>query len=131
MIYLYFSIWSVNVLCEKRADYYQLSKFVKYIINLFNNLTDPTLFEAWHLLFRDYRVTHVLSHHLFANTIIDMELSLLEPGFQFLPWEGKSWWARFGPWIYSPIWYCFLLHIGFVNRYFYSIHFNFIHFKVV
>ncbi|CAG9826094.1 unnamed protein product [Diabrotica balteata] len=34
---------------------------------------------------RDWRISHVLSHHLYTNTIIDLEISQTEPMLSFLP----------------------------------------------
>lgn len=38
----------------------------------------------------EWRVSHILSHHLYPNTLLDIEISLHEPLLQFLPTEGKS-----------------------------------------
>ncbi|XP_022905147.2 cytochrome b5-related protein-like [Onthophagus taurus] len=53
---------------------------------------------------RDWRVSHALSHHLFPNTINDLEISALEPFLQYLPHQ-KNFVARYLSWIYSPIFY--------------------------
>lgn len=37
----------------------------------------------------EWRVVHILSHHMFANTLQDLEISLHEPVLQFLPTAGK------------------------------------------
>ncbi|CAG9854815.1 unnamed protein product [Phyllotreta striolata] len=34
---------------------------------------------------RDWRVSHVLSHHLYTNTVIDLEICMVEPFLNFLP----------------------------------------------
>ncbi|XP_065218352.1 cytochrome b5-related protein-like isoform X2 [Planococcus citri] len=52
---------------------------------------------------RDWRISHCLSHHLYPNTLQDLEISLFEPTLQFLPNKNKPTWARFGPLLYSPI----------------------------
>ncbi|KAJ8929854.1 hypothetical protein NQ314_017458 [Rhamnusium bicolor] len=38
---------------------------------------------------REFRISHVLSHHLYTNTIDDLEISLLEPLLQYLPVDKK------------------------------------------
>lgn len=59
--------------------------------------------------FRDWRVSHVLSHHLYPNSMLDMELSSYEP---ILVWvsrpNAKNWFQRYVPYIYSPVFWCFL-----------------------
>lgn len=54
---------------------------------------------------RDWRISHALSHHLYPNSLLDLELSLFEPIFQFLPDPSKKWWARYGPMLYAPLIY--------------------------
>jgi fatty acid desaturase len=42
----------------------------------------------------EWRVTHALSHHLYTNTIIDFELSALEPFLDYRVYQPKSFWYR-------------------------------------
>jgi hypothetical protein len=42
------------------------------------------------LNFRDFRVFHVMSHHMFPNTITDLEVSIFEKPLQWLPYESKT-----------------------------------------
>ncbi|KAF5270268.1 hypothetical protein FQA39_LY18884 [Lamprigera yunnana] len=37
--------------------------------------------------FREWRISHALSHHLFPNTIMDIEISILEPFIHYLPYK--------------------------------------------
>ncbi|XP_052127157.1 cytochrome b5-related protein [Frankliniella occidentalis] len=37
----------------------------------------------------DWRVSHILSHHMYPNTLLDIEISMHEPLLQFLPTPGK------------------------------------------
>jgi hypothetical protein len=46
-----------------------------------------------------------MSHHLFPNSLLDLDISMFAPLFQFLPDPSKTWWGRYGPWIYSPLVY--------------------------
>lgn len=55
----------------------------------------------------EWRITHVLSHHLFPNTLQDYEIIVLEPFLQYLPMQ-KSVFARYFPMIYS-----FFIYFGF------------------
>ncbi|CAH2010246.1 unnamed protein product [Acanthoscelides obtectus] len=56
---------------------------------------------------KEWRISHALSHHLYTNTVYDLEISALEPFLQYLPTE-KSLIFRFASWIYSPIVYAFV-----------------------
>ncbi|XP_056633123.1 cytochrome b5-related protein-like [Diorhabda sublineata] len=42
-------------------------------------------FQFSTLLVRDWRISHALSHHLYTNTIIDLEIIMFEPILQYLP----------------------------------------------
>lgn len=33
----------------------------------------------------DWRISHVISHHMFPNTILDLEVSIMEPFMVYLP----------------------------------------------
>lgn len=60
---------------------------------------------------KGWRISHGLSHHLFANTLYDLEISSLEPFLQHLP-TPKGFVFRYISWLYSPIFY-FLLYFGY------------------
>ncbi|XP_072393737.1 cytochrome b5-related protein-like isoform X2 [Diabrotica undecimpunctata] len=38
---------------------------------------------------REWRISHALSHHLYTNTITDLEISMFEPLLQYLPVDKK------------------------------------------
>ncbi|KAJ8937273.1 hypothetical protein NQ318_005671 [Aromia moschata] len=59
---------------------------------------------------RDWRISHALSHHLYTNTVNDLEISSLEPFLQYLPTK-KHFVIRYMSWIYSPLFYAFI-YIG-------------------
>lgn len=67
--------------------------------------------------FRDWRIGHVLSHHLFPNSLLDMELYAFEP---FLVWDiapsAKNWFQRYMAYVYSPFFYCFLFIFEFTRK---------------
>ncbi|CAG9559666.1 unnamed protein product [Danaus chrysippus] len=46
--------------------------------------------------YRDFRVSHVLSHHLYTNTLMDAEISSLEPFLFYNPRKDKPFHARIG-----------------------------------
>ncbi|PSN47115.1 Cytochrome b5-related protein [Blattella germanica] len=65
---------------------------------------------------RDWRVTHALSHHMYPNTQLDIELCFNEKIFQWMPLKHKSWALRYGSWFYSPIIYALLFFLSFNAR---------------
>ncbi|XP_075972013.1 cytochrome b5-related protein-like [Anticarsia gemmatalis] len=46
--------------------------------------------------YRDFRVSHVLSHHLYTNTLMDLEISSLEPFLFYNPRRDKPLHAKLG-----------------------------------
>nr|CAI5858928.1 unnamed protein product [Callosobruchus analis] len=64
---------------------------------------------------REWRISHVLSHHLHTNTINDLEISLLEPLLNYLP-TFKEPLQRFGSLLISPIVWTLLFHVLFIRR---------------
>ncbi|PSN40733.1 Cytochrome b5-related protein [Blattella germanica] len=65
---------------------------------------------------RDWRISHALSHHIYTNSVMDLELSLFEPVFQFLPDPAKPAWARYGPLFYAPLIYSIMYMVEFFTR---------------
>lgn len=65
---------------------------------------------------RDWRISHALSHHLYTNTITDLEISMFEPILEYMPKE-KSWFVRYISWIYSPLLWVSLYHMTGLQRY--------------
>nr|CAD7453415.1 unnamed protein product [Timema tahoe] len=59
---------------------------------------------------RDWRISHALSHHLYPNTMLDLEVSLMEPVLQWLPYESKSTLQKYGSWLWSPLIYSSMFH---------------------
>ncbi|XP_063225469.1 cytochrome b5-related protein-like [Bacillus rossius redtenbacheri] len=59
---------------------------------------------------RDWRVSHGLSHHIYTNTVLDLEMSITEPFLQWLPEPSKGWIARYLSWLYSPFVYSAIFH---------------------
>nr|QKG32711.1 fads2a [Gecarcoidea lalandii] len=49
----------------------------------------------------EWRVTHALSHHLYTNTANDIEISSLEPFWEFLPKPDKIFIQRYAGYIYE------------------------------
>ncbi|XP_017782408.1 PREDICTED: uncharacterized protein LOC108566841 [Nicrophorus vespilloides] len=64
---------------------------------------------------REWRISHVLSHHLLTNTIYDMEISLFEPMLEYLPVK-KSFLQKIFYVLISPLTYATLYHISFLKK---------------
>lgn len=66
---------------------------------------------------RDWRVFHAMSHHLYPNSYHDMEVSSFEP---FLPWmpESKSELQIYFSYFATPFVYMFLFPSTFFIRYY-------------
>lgn len=72
-------------------------------------------FNVIFMSYRDWRISHALSHHLYPNSLLDIELSMFEPFLNYLP-HSKNWIQRYVSYIYSPIFYCFLYLFFFCQK---------------
>lgn len=61
--------------------------------------------------YRDFRVSHALSHHVYPNSLLDYELFMVEPFFVWRLTEQKTWIQRYGSYVYAAIIYG-ILFIG-------------------
>ncbi|XP_053603855.1 cytochrome b5-related protein-like [Plodia interpunctella] len=66
--------------------------------------------------YRDFRVSHVISHHLYTNTLMDLEISSLEPVLFFNPRKNKPLHARFG-FITELFLFPFIFLLSFTKRF--------------
>ena len=64
----------------------------------------------------DLRISHVLSHYIYTNTLLDYEITFAEPMFQFLPIQTKSYVKRYGPLVYHILLYLLFLPMDLLNR---------------
>lgn len=56
--------------------------------------------------YRNWRISHALSHHLYPNSLLDFELTDMEPFFVYLPSKHvKNCVQRYISYIYSPFLY--------------------------
>lgn len=55
--------------------------------------------------YKEWRISHAMSHHLFTNSLHDLELTLFEPILCWIPSPTKNSTQRYLSWIYSPIIY--------------------------
>lgn len=53
---------------------------------------------------REWRILHAMSHHLYPNSIYDLEISFYEPHFKWIPQDKQAIQILWG-WIFSPIIY--------------------------
>ncbi|XP_060523036.1 cytochrome b5-related protein-like isoform X2 [Cylas formicarius] len=63
---------------------------------------------------REWRISHVLSHHMYTNTISDMEISSLEPFLWYLPAK-RHFIVKYCSWLYSPVIYGVLTMVHFLK----------------
>ncbi|CAH0605493.1 unnamed protein product [Chrysodeixis includens] len=66
--------------------------------------------------YRDFRVSHVLSHHLYTNTLLDLEISSLEPFLYFNPRREKPLHAKLGC-ITEIFFFPFIFLLNFLKRF--------------
>lgn len=71
--------------------------------------------------YKEWRISHAMSHHLFPNSLHDLEITLFEPLLCWLPSPMKSFPQRFVSWIYSPIVYTLMCLDQLVKRIVFSI----------
>lgn len=65
---------------------------------------------------REWRISHVLSHHIYTNTVQDLEMALLYPFLHWYPTEDKPFTVRMFPYL-TPVTYPFILLGQLVIRY--------------
>jgi hypothetical protein len=54
--------------------------------------------------YTSWRITHVLSHHIYTNSYLDVEVSFMEPFLQWIP-RSKTTGFKFFTVIISPLFY--------------------------
>ncbi|CAB3361181.1 Hypothetical predicted protein [Cloeon dipterum] len=65
---------------------------------------------------KHFRIYHTLSHHLYPNSVLDLEVSLLEPWLPWLPRPEKNVLERYVSWLISPIVYTLMFPSEFARR---------------
>lgn len=73
-------------------------------------------FELSFMSSREWMVSHALSHHIFPNTLQDLEVTFFEPFVSFLPYPSKHLVVRYLSWGYSVVMYAVLGHGQFGKR---------------
>lgn len=71
--------------------------------------------------YKEWRISHAMSHHLYPNSLYDLEIVLFEPIFCWIPSPMKTFSQRFLSWLYSPIVYTFMFLDQLVKRTVFSI----------
>ncbi|XP_025425694.1 cytochrome b5-related protein-like isoform X1 [Sipha flava] len=64
--------------------------------------------ELSFLSVREWRISHVLSHHVFTNTVQDLEMTLFYPFLHWFPTDDKPFTVRWAPYL-TPVVYPFVL----------------------
>jgi hypothetical protein len=83
-----------------------------HMANNFRMYTMNLSLMSW----RDWRVFHVLSHHMLPNSYHDLEVSLFEPHLKWIPYKDKNFKDRYVSWIISPIVYLVNHFFAFLMR---------------
>ncbi|XP_034474536.1 cytochrome b5-related protein-like [Drosophila innubila] len=99
--------WTVNVAHNyfHRRDNWQMYTFNLAMLN----------FCSW-------RIAHSMSHHIYPNTFYDLELTMFEPFFCWIPSPYmKSKTMRYLSWILEPFVYPIALFLQMATRIFYSL----------
>lgn len=66
----------------------------------------------------EWRVSHAMSHHMYTNTLLDMEAIVLEPVLSWMPGAAvKNVLNRFVSWIYGPLVYSLFFAVTVIGRY--------------
>lgn len=73
-------------------------------------------FNLLFMSYRDWRITHAISHHVFPNSLLDYELIQYEPILNWLPTSEKSYIQRYVSWLYSPILYVLTYYIEVIKK---------------
>ncbi|VVC31441.1 Cytochrome b5-like heme/steroid binding domain,Fatty acid desaturase domain [Cinara cedri] len=64
---------------------------------------------------REWRISHVVSHHVYTNTVQDLEMTLLYPFIHWFPTKDKPWIVLWLPFL-TPIAYIFTGTVIFITR---------------
>ncbi|XP_055539793.1 cytochrome b5-related protein-like isoform X2 [Wyeomyia smithii] len=75
------------------------------------------LFNLAFFSYREWRVSHAMSHHHYANSVLDLEVSYFEPALCWLPNPDKGLVQRFGAWFYGPILYSIMMLMEYLKRF--------------
>lgn len=78
-------------------------------------------FNLSFLNYKEFRISHSMSHHLFPNSLFDLEIILFEPYFCWIPNPMKTFTQRHLAWLYSPIVYGLLFLDQIIKRIVFSI----------
>lgn len=78
-------------------------------------------FNIMLLSYREWRIQHALSHHLYPNSLLDLEVTLFEPFLCWATGDAKSVVQRYGSWLYSPFIYMTLFFVQLVTRVIFSV----------
>lgn len=76
------------------------------------------LFNLGFLSYREWRVSHAMSHHIYPNTLHDLEVSFFEPFMTWVPTDKIKFSSplKYIYWLISPIAYCVPFFEAIVKR---------------
>ncbi|CRK93345.1 CLUMA_CG006886, isoform A [Clunio marinus] len=67
------------------------------------------------LNYREWRISHAMSHHLYTNSYYDLEISMFEPFLQWIP-RPKSTKQKVMSTIFSPLFWTILIFVTAISR---------------
>lgn len=68
------------------------------------------------LNYREWRIQHAISHHLYPNSLYDLEVKLFEPFLCWTPDASKNVIQRYVSWLYSPVIYTAIFISSWIQR---------------
>lgn len=68
------------------------------------------IFNLCLMSYRDWRISHVLSHHQFPNSLSDLEISYMEPFLMHSVYPDKNFLQRYVSWLYE--WVIYVMFFG-------------------
>lgn len=88
------------------------------------------VFNIGFFSYKEWRISHAMSHHIYTNSLYDLEMSLFEPFFVWVPnSDVKTAFQKYGSWIYSPVIYSSLFFQSYIKRAFQTVATAKIHFQ--
>lgn len=79
--------------------------------------TASLTFVSW----RDFRVFHAMSHHMYPNTYTDLEITGYEPFLKWIPYSNKTKLGLYLSYLMTPVMYCMVLPGAIYLRYLKSV----------
>ncbi|XP_071551820.1 cytochrome b5-related protein-like [Panulirus ornatus] len=119
-------VFASSMLAAAVSDFVSLAVVAGIFLSLTGNCSHNFVHQrdSWRMYYFDltflssyeFRISHVLSHHAYPNTIYDYEISVLEPFWEFLPKPSKNLLQRYGCYVLDPLLLPFALYFEATKR---------------